>query len=111
MSTEIQPAKLPGNITASTSQKNVKSSSQGQTIDRGQAAQPPAATADTVSITDTVARLQKIETELAAMPAVNDKLVSEIKQLMSDGSLEMDLDRIAKSLLEIETGVVTNNKG
>jgi len=111
MSTEIQPAKITGSITANANQKNVKASSQDQTIDRGRSTAPQATTADTVSITDKVARLQEIETQLVNMPAVNDKLVSEIKQAMSDGKLDLDLDRIASRLLEIETGVVSNDKG
>jgi len=103
MSTDIQPGKLPINIASNSSPKSAKSPLQ-DTNNAGHHA-VSAKSADTVSMTDRVSRLQEIESMLADIPPVNDSLVEEIGLAMSNGSLDIDLQRIASKLVEFETGV------
>lgn len=102
MSNDIQTGKLPVS--------NINTGSQKTTNQPGQAAQKAgsqvreARPADTASISDQVSRLQEIENMLGSVPPVNSSLVAEVSQLIADGNLEMDLERTASRLIEMETG-------
>ncbi len=102
MSNDIQTGKLPVSTLPTGSQKTANVS--------GQAAQKSALgteqpRADKVSITDQVSRLQEIENMLGSTPPVNSSLVAEVSQMIANGTLEMDLERTASRLIEMETGV------
>jgi len=102
MSNDIQTGKLPIANIHSGSQKPANVSGQGaQKSARG----AEHARTDTVSITDQVSRLQEIENMLGSVPPVNNSLVAEVSQMIADGTLEMNLDRTASRLIEMETGV------
>lgn len=108
MSNDIQTGKLPVSSINTGSQKTANLS--------GQAAQKSARDADsvrssdTVSITDQVSRLQEIEDMLGSVPPINNSLVEEVSQLIASGNLEMDLERTASKLIEMETGVPASDK-
>lgn len=107
MSNDIRTGSLPVNISSNNSHKSLKSS--------GQSSHPTPVRAeqhkqiDIVSMTDKVSRLQEIESLLAAIPPVNDKLVAEIGQAMADGSFEIDPERVASMLIEMESGVLNTD--
>ncbi|MEQ8408514.1 MAG: flagellar biosynthesis anti-sigma factor FlgM [Gammaproteobacteria bacterium] len=103
MSNEIHTGKLPVNLTSHTSTKQSKLSSQGAEQAAKKPEQP--VTGDTVSITADVSRLQEIENMLGSIPPVNNALVSEISTMIANGTLEMDLNRTASRLIEMESGV------
>lgn len=108
MSNDIQTGKLPV--------ANINTSSHKTANVAGQAAQKSARSgeqsrvSDTVSITDQVSRLQEIEDMLGSVPPVNNTLVAEVSQMIADGTLEMDLQRTASRLIEMETGVPAPDK-
>ena len=56
-------------------------------------------------MTDDAARLQQLEGLLKNAPQVNSTLVAEVSQLLADGKLEINLERIAANLLEKEAGI------
>ena len=102
MSNDIQTGKLPVATLHTGGQKTANLS--------GQAAQKSArgveqASSDTVSITDQVSRLQEIENMLGSVPPVNNALVAEVSAMIANGTLEMNLERTASRLIEMETGV------
>jgi|GEM_PF-1619151 flagellar biosynthesis anti-sigma factor FlgM len=107
MSTEIQPTNLPLNIGSSKTSKS--NSSDQSSASKTESAAPTASSAamDKVSITDTVARLQGIESMLADIPAVDNKLVAQMSQAIADGSLNYDLEVTASKLIQMETGQVS----
>lgn len=105
MSTDIRTGHIPVNISStSSSHKNLKA----QQHNASTVAEQPTQTksADVVSMTDQVSRLQQIESLLAAIPAVNDQLVAEISQSIADGSFEIDPGSVASKLIEMESGVL-----
>lgn len=106
MSNDIRTGSLPVNIASNNSHKNSKAAEQSSNTAPVQAGQVKVAEADTVSMTDQVSRLQEIENLLAAIPPVNDALVAEIGQAIADGTIEINLDRIASNLIEIESGIL-----
>lgn len=109
MSNDIRTGNIPVNITSGNSHKNSKTAEQSTKAVPAQAQQVRAIESDTVSMTDQVSRLQEIENLLAAIPPVNDALVAEIGQAIADGSIEINLDRIASNLIEMESGVLNND--
>jgi negative regulator of flagellin synthesis FlgM len=59
-------------------------------------------TMDTVSLTDTAARLRELENSLAKMPVVDSQKVESIQQAIANGSYEMDSGRVAEKMLRFE---------
>jgi len=103
MGTDIRTSSLPASITSSSSHKNKAAEQSAKSAPKQ--GQTKAADAITVSMTDKVSRLQEIENLLAAIPPVNDALVAEIGEAIANGSIEINLDRIASKLIEMESGI------
>lgn len=61
-----------------------------------------AASADTVSLTVTAARLQHLEENLAALPVVDEQRVEAVRQAIAAGTYRVDADRVADKLLAFE---------
>lgn len=60
------------------------------------------AASDSVSLTDTAARLRKLESSLADLPEVDNERVATIQRAIADGSYQVDANRIADKLLKFE---------
>jgi flagellar biosynthesis anti-sigma factor FlgM len=103
MSNEIHTGNIPVNITSGKSQKTDKPSAPKPDAKAPGAEQSQSAV--TVTMTGDVSRLQEIESMLKTLPTVNSALVAEISQLIAEGRLEINLDRIAANLLEAEAGI------
>jgi len=103
MSNEIPTGKIPASLVSGTSQSTEELKTQKPDAKAPGTGQ--LSSSDKVSMTDDAARLQEIEGMLKDSPSINNALVAEISQLISDGRLEINLDRIAASLLETETGI------
>jgi negative regulator of flagellin synthesis FlgM len=102
MSNDIQTGKLPVASLHTGSQKTANLS--GQAAQKS-ASSPEQPRSDKVSITDQVSRLQEIENMLGSVPPVNNALVAEVSDMIANGTLEMNLERTASRLIEMETGV------
>lgn len=61
--------------------------------------------ADTVSLTDTAARLKELEMGLASQPVVDTQRVQSVQSAINDGSFEVDPDSVAEKMIEFETGL------
>ncbi|WP_127476351.1 flagellar biosynthesis anti-sigma factor FlgM [Sulfurivermis fontis] len=59
-------------------------------------------TMDTVSLTDTAARLRELENSLAKLPVVDSQRVESIQQAIANGSYEIDSGRVAEKMLRFE---------
>jgi negative regulator of flagellin synthesis FlgM len=59
-------------------------------------------TMDTVSLTDTAARLRELENSLAKMPVVDSQRVETLQQAIANGSYEVDSGRVAEKMLRFE---------
>ncbi len=59
-------------------------------------------TVDTVSLTDTAARLQGLETTLAQLPVVDSQRVETIQRAIEEGTFEVNAERIATKMLGFE---------
>ena len=103
MSNEIQTGKVSANLVSGKSQQTDELKTQKPDAKAPGAGQPTSK--DTVSMTNDAARLQEVEELLKNSPSVNNALVAKISQLISEGRLEINLDRIAASLLETEAGI------
>jgi len=104
MSNEINTGKIPVNLATGKSQRaqQPEDPKQGETKPGSPA---PSSSADKVSMTDDASRLQQLEGLLKDTPQVNNALVAEVSQLIASGKLEINLERIAASLLEAEAGI------
>jgi len=60
------------------------------------------AASDSVSLTDTAARLRSLEASLAEMPEVDNERVAAIQQAIEDGSYQVNAERIADKILNFE---------
>jgi negative regulator of flagellin synthesis FlgM len=60
-------------------------------------------TVDTVSLTDTAARLRGLENTLASLPVVDTQRVEEIQQAIASGEFEVDAEQIADKMLAFES--------
>lgn len=63
---------------------------------------PGAVHTDSVDLTASAQKLQEIEQGLGAQPDVDAAKVAEIKQALAEGRYEIDAERIAAKLLDIE---------
>ncbi len=59
-------------------------------------------TADSVSLTDTAARLRKLESTLADLPEIDSGRVADIQRAIADGSYQINAGKIADKLLDLE---------
>lgn len=57
---------------------------------------------DTVSLTDTAARLRDLENTLAQLPVIDPQRVEDIQRAVANGSFEIDAQRIAEKMLGFE---------
>jgi len=60
---------------------------------------------DTVSLTDTAARLKELEMGLASQPVVDVQRVKSVQSAINDGTFEVDPDSVAEKMIEFETGL------
>ena len=60
---------------------------------------------DTVSLTDTAARLAELDRALANVPVVDAQRVEEVKQAISEGRYQIDPAKVADKLLSFETAL------
>jgi len=59
-------------------------------------------TVDTVSLTDTAARLRKLENSLAELPVVDSQRVENIQKSIENGEYKVDAKRVAQKMLGFE---------
>jgi len=57
---------------------------------------------DTVSLTNTAARMRSLENTVASMPVVDSQRVAEIKQAITEGRYQINPERIAEKMLDME---------
>ena len=59
-------------------------------------------TVDSVSLTDTAARLQRLETTIAELPVVDTQRVEDIRSAIANGEYEVDAANIAEKMLSFD---------
>ncbi|PCJ40826.1 MAG: flagellar biosynthesis anti-sigma factor FlgM [SAR86 cluster bacterium] len=109
MSTEIQTGKMPVTINNQKSTQTHGARVDTATPNTSAPNTEQKSVKDTVSMTDQVGLLQRIEKQIASIPAVNSAKVAEIKQAIADGSYKVDPNAIAEKLIEMESGIPNNN--
>jgi len=62
-------------------------------------------TADTVSLTDTAARLQALKAALPALPVVDTQRVEALRKAVADGTYRVDSEKLAEKMVEFERAV------
>ncbi len=95
-----QPPKTGGQAQVTTGGKDTKAQ-------QGESERPAAA--DTISLTDTLSRLQKLEQRLADLPVVDSQRVEALKKAIAEGSYKVDAERVAQELLALEGTLNTHN--
>ena len=93
--------KLPVNVTPSTT-------AEASAVRQPNAAQREtgkSSTVDTVSFTDTAARLQGMEKTLSASPVVDIHRVEGVKHAIASGTFEINPMRVADKLLNFESSL------
>lgn len=61
-------------------------------------------TGETVSLTDTSAKLRALENTLSSLPAVDAQRVEALKKAVASGEYEVDPARVAEKLIALEQG-------
>lgn len=59
--------------------------------------------ADTVSLSDNAVQLGKVDNVAIAAPVVDTKRVEAMKQAISDGSYEVNTEKVADKLMQFES--------
>ncbi len=62
----------------------------------------PSNTTDSVSLTDTAARLQKLENTISALPVVDAQRVEDIRSAIANGEYQIDAESIADKMLSFD---------
>lgn len=62
------------------------------------------ASGEAVTVSSQLTRLGELSQKLADMPEVDMQKVAAIKQGLADGSLQIDAEKVAASLLQFEAG-------
>lgn len=62
-------------------------------------------TVDSVSLTDTAARLQNLETTIAELPVVDSQRVEDIRSAIANGEYDANPERIAEKMLRLDAEV------
>lgn len=92
---------LPGNQNQRTAEgSQVQVARSEPTVAQQQTGRP--STVDTVSLTDTAARLRELENSLAKLPVVDSQRVETIQQAIENGTYEPDPMRIASKMIKFE---------
>jgi len=77
-----------------------------QTIDaKNSALDTVISSADTVSITATAKDINNVSKKGASEPVINESRVAEIKASLDDGSYQINPERVAKKMLQLETNL------
>ena len=63
-----------------------------------------------VSLTDTAARLQRLEAQIANQPVVDTQRVESVKKAIADGSFNVDAKRIAEKLADFESQLASKKR-
>ncbi len=56
-----------------------------------------------VNLTDTAAKLQSLEAQIANQPVVDTQRVESVKKAIANGSFKIDSNRIAEKMADIES--------
>lgn len=94
----------PSGVLLSTAQKPSGRQSVDGAVAQAETRKGPENRADKVSMTPEATRLQKIEEQLAAVPAVDSAKVAEIKAAIANGSFVVDTQAIAGKIIAFESG-------
>jgi negative regulator of flagellin synthesis FlgM len=62
-------------------------------------------TMDSVSLTDTAARMQKLENTIAELPVVDTQRVEEIRNAIANGEYEINAENIAEKMLGLDAAL------
>lgn len=62
-------------------------------------------TADTVNLTGTASQLRSLEQQLVSQPVVDAQRVDAIKREIASGSYEIDAQRVADKMIQIESAI------
>jgi negative regulator of flagellin synthesis FlgM len=66
-------------------------------------------TADTVSLSDNAVQLGKIDDLVVAAPVVDTQRVEQVKQAISDGTYEVNAQKVADKLMQFESILKSGN--
>lgn len=87
----------------------LKNPKEGPQVDAGRNKTAPApeetgrpASSDTVTLTDTAARLRDLGNSLSALPVSDTQRVEEVKKTVEDGTYKVDAGRVANKIIELE---------
>ncbi len=59
-------------------------------------------TGDTVSLTETAARMQQLSSELSNQPVIDNDRVAELRKAIESGTYQVDSQRIAGKMIDLE---------
>lgn len=96
---------LPGNAAQSRTESNQVQVGRNEPSAAQQASGRPS-TVDTVSLTDTAARLREMGNTLAKLPVVDSQRVEAVRRAIAEGTFEVDAERIARKMLSFEQELV-----
>jgi negative regulator of flagellin synthesis FlgM len=62
-------------------------------------------TADTVSLTDTAARLQSLENSLASLPVADPQRIESVRKAINEGTLNINPEEVAEKMIDFEAAL------
>lgn len=64
---------------------------------------PTAGSSDSVSLSSAAKNLAQLESELKGLPEVDMQRVEAIRSMLADGSYQIDLEKLAQKMLDLES--------
>lgn len=64
---------------------------------------PTAGSSDSVSLSSAAKNLAQLESELKGLPEVDMQRVEAIRNMLADGSYQIDLEKLAQKMLDLES--------
>lgn len=90
-------------LTSHITQSNGKDEARNEQTGTSQPSDRPGVEGDSVSITNTAGMLKHMEATLSSVPVVDQQRVADIKQALSNGTFNVNPDRIAAKMLNLES--------
>lgn len=93
------------NITPTKAQRSTDDTKLSQSSDQPSAQQETgkSSATDTVSLSDNAVQLGKVELSVATAPVIDTQRVEQLKQAIANGSYEVDAEKVADKLMQIES--------
>ncbi len=93
----------PTSLTTHINESNKKNEATNEQAGSSQASDRKGVEGDSVNLTNTASMLKNMEATLSSVPVVDHQRVANIKQAISNGTFNVNPDRVASKMMNLES--------